>query len=47
MTNNGKLLIDILSYFTLDELLMLQEKVNKLIEIKKVQKELVELLLKK
>lgn len=47
MTNNGKLLVDILSYFTLDELELLQGKVNKLIEIKKVQKELIELLMKK
>ena len=47
MTDNGKLLVEILSYFTLDELLTLQDKVNKLIEVKKVQKKLVELLLKK
>lgn len=44
--NNKQLLVEILSYCTLKELLMIQDKVNKMISIKETQKKIFDLLMK-
>ncbi len=44
--NNKQLLVEILSYCTLAELKMIQDKVNKMISIKETQKKIFDLLMK-
>ena len=44
--NNKQILVEILSYCTLKELRMIQDKVNKMIAIKETQKKIFDLLMK-